>query len=196
MFAVGLSERDDTVYHTVPNFSLTTQFGETLVFDSLEGSLRIVDFFFTTCPGVCPKMTNQMQRIQKNFIKDEKVKLISISVDEARDSVAALKAYADVHNAVPGKWFFLRGGKQEVFDLAQKGFFVTASDDEGPEDFLHSEKFILVDWHGQIRGFYNGLDSNSVNKLMGDLVLLLRDTEKGYSFRKDPNKKSSVKDLF
>jgi protein SCO1/2 len=196
MFAIGTTESGDTAFHKIPNLKLATQSGDSLELDSLGGMMYVVDFFFTTCPGVCPKMTTQMERIQKSFIKDEKVKLVSISVDEAKDSVPALKAYADLHNAVPGKWFFLRGSEQEVFDLAQKGFFVTAKDDDGPDDFVHSEKFILVDWNGNIRGYYNGLDSSSVNKLMGDLVLLLRDTEKGYSFRKDPKKKSTIKDLF
>ncbi len=196
MFAMGVTESGDSIFHTIPNIKLATHLGDSLELDSMDGKMFVVDFFFTTCPGVCPKMTTQMERIQKSFIKDEKVKLVSISVDEAKDSVAALKAYADIHNAVPGKWFFLRGSKEEIFDLAQKGFFVTAKDDDGPEDFIHSEKLILVDWNGNIRGYYNGLDSVSVNKLMGDLVLLLRDTEKGFSFRKDPKKKSRIKDLF
>ncbi|MBX2903602.1 MAG: SCO family protein [Chitinophagales bacterium] len=196
MFAIGINEKGDTAYHTVPTFKLQTQLGDTLYSDSLAGNIYVVDFFFATCKGVCPRMTNQMARIQKSFIKDQKVKIISISVDEAKDTVAALKAYSDAHNAVPGKWYFLRGGEQEIFDLAQKGFFVTAKDDEGPEDFIHSEKFILVDYNGNIRQYYNGLDSNSVNQLMGDVVLLLRDIEKGYSFRKDPNKKPRIKDLF
>lgn len=196
MFALGLDEKGDTVYHTIPDFKLQTQFGDSLVADSLAGKIYVVDFFFTTCPGVCPRLTSQMERVQKSFIKDEKVKLLSISVDEKKDSVPALKNYADAHNAVPGKWYFVRGAEQEIFDLAQKGFFVTAKDDEGPEDFVHSEKFILVDYNGNIRGYYNGLDSNSVNKLMADMVLLLRDIEKGFSFRKDPNKKAKLKDLF
>ena len=196
MFAVGVDANKDSLFHVIPNVKLATHLGDSLELDSLRSKIFVADFFFTTCPGVCPKMTSQMERIQKNFIKDEKVKLLSFSVDADRDSVQALKAYADAHNAVAGKWYFLRSSEEEIFNLAQKGFFVTAKEDEGPEDFVHSEKFILVDWNGNIRGYYNGLDSNSVNKLMGDIVLLLRDVEKGFSFRKDPNKKSSVKDLF
>jgi protein SCO1/2 len=196
MFAKGLDENGDTLYHSVPQFKLQTQFGDTLFSDSLRGKIYVVDFFFTTCPGICPKLTSQMQRVQKNFIKDEKIKLVSISVDSQKDTVPALKNYAESYQAIPGKWYFLRGNQQEVFDLAQKGFFVTAKEDDGPEDFIHSEKFILVDYNGNIRGYYNGLDSSSVNKLMGDMVLLLRDVEKGFSFRKDPKKKPRIKDLF
>lgn len=196
MFAKGLNEKGDTVYHLIPSFKLQTQLGDTLVSDSLLGQIYVVDFFYTTCPGVCPRMSNQMERVQKSFIKDNKIRFVSISVDENKDSVPALKAYAEKHNAVPGKWYFVRGSKQEVFDLAQKGFFVSAMDDKNPEDFLHSEKFILVDYNGNIRNYYNGLDSNSVNQMMGDIVLLLKDIEKGYSFRKDPKKKARIKDLF
>jgi protein SCO1/2 len=196
MYPRGVLENGDTIYHTIPNYKFQTQVGDTLEMDSLRGKLFIVDFFFTTCAGVCPRMTSQMERIQKSFIKDEQLKLVSFSVDEAKDSVSALRAYADAHNAVPGKWYFLRGSEQEIFDMAQKGFFVTAKEDETPQDFVHSEKFVLVDYYGRIRGYYNGLDSLEVNKCMANVALLLRDMEKNYSFRKDPNKKSRIKDLF
>ncbi|MCS6820223.1 MAG: SCO family protein [Chitinophagales bacterium] len=196
LFAKGVDQYGDSVFHKVPHFKLQTHLGDTLDSDSLLGNIYVLDFFFTTCPGVCPRMTQQMVRVQKNFIKDKNIKLLSVSVDEEKDTVGALKTYADAHGAVPGKWYFLRGSKQEIFELAQKGFFVTAKEDDGPEDFIHSEKFILVDYDGHIRGYYNGLDSISVNKLMADMVLLLRDIEKGYSFRKDPNKKARIKDLF
>ena len=96
----------------------------------------------------------------------------------------ALRAYADKHNAIPGKWFFLRGPKENVFKLARDGFFVTAKDDEdgGEEAFIHSEKLVLVDWDGNIRGYYSGIDSMRVNKLMGDIVLLLRERKQDRAF--------------
>ena len=97
-----------------------------------------------------------------------------------------MRRYADNHNAIPGKWYFLRQSKETIFKLARDGFFITAKDDEdgGPEAFIHSEKLVLVDQTGNIRGFYSGVDSNRVSQLMGDIVLLLRDTEKGYNFSK------------
>ncbi len=196
MYAKGVYDDGDTIYHTIPSAKFQTQVGDSLEMDSLRGKIYIVDFFFTSCAGVCPRMTTQMERIQKSFIKDEQLRLVSFSVDEAKDSVPALRAYAEAHNAVPGKWYFLRGNEQQVFDMAQKGFFVTAKEDETPEDFVHSEKFVLVDYNGHIRGYYNGLDSLEVNKCMANVALLLRNMEKNYSFRKDPNKKSRIKDLF
>lgn len=196
LFPLGLNESGDTVYHTIPHFRLQTQLGDTLDSDSLLNHIYVVDFFYTTCPGVCPRLSNQMERVQKSFIKDEKVKFVSISVDAVKDSVPALKTYADAHNAVPDKWYFVRGSREEIFDLAQKGFFVSAMEDVNPEDFLHSEKFILVDYNGNIRNYYNGLDPKNVDLLMGDIVLLLKQIEKGFSFRKDPKKKAKIKDLF
>jgi protein SCO1/2 len=177
----------DTIYHTIANAKLQTQSGDSLALDSLRGNIYVADFFFVSCPGICPQMTNQMQRVQKAFIKNENLKLVSFTVDTERDSVPVLKAYADRHNAVPGKWHFLRGSKEQVFDLAKNSFFVTAKEDE-EEDFIHSEKFILVDWDGNIRGYYNGLDTAKVGKMMGDIVLLLMERQKGYSFMKKDKK--------
>lgn len=177
----------DTVYHTVPNLKFQTQNGDSLELDSLRGSIYVANFFFATCPGICPKLNAQMERIQKNFIHDSQVKLLSITVDPEKDSISALRKYAQDHDAIPGKWYFLRNTKSEVYKLAEEGFKVTARDEGNAsvEAFMHSEKLVLVDWDGNIRGYYSGLDSTRVNKLMGDIVLLLRYIEKNYSFRKN-----------
>lgn len=178
----------DSIYHTIPNKVLISQDGKEFVLDSLAGTVYVADFFFTSCPGICPVMTNQLARVQKAFIKDHNFKVISFSVDPARDSIAALREYAKNHNAIPGKWFFLRAEKSDIFSLAKDGFFLIAKDSPNKEEaFIHSEKLTLVDADGNIRGYYDGTDSASVNKMMGDIVLVLRDYEKNYSFRKDKN---------
>lgn len=201
MFSEGATETvndkgekvTDSVYHVVPNFKFQTQNGDSLELDSLRGSIYVADFFFATCPGICPKLSNSLERVQSSFIKDRNFKIISFTVDPEKDSIEALRRYADLHNAIPGKWYFLRGSQQSIFKLAYDGFFVTAKPDEdgGPEAFIHSEKLVLVDWNGNIRGYYSGVDSASVNKLMGDIVLLLRYTEKGFNFH--DQKKTSKK---
>lgn len=204
MFATGAVERVngkgekviDSVYHTIPNYKFQTQNGDSLELDSLRGNIYVADFFFATCPGICPKLSNSLEKIQEAFVKDQNFRIVSISVDPAKDTLQALRKYAELHSAVPGKWWFLRNNKETVFKLARDGFFVTAKDDEdgGPEAFIHSEKLILVDQDGNIRGYYSGVDSNRVHKLMGDIVLLLRDTEKGFSFdKKDEVAKDEVK---
>jgi len=199
MFAEGSKEvsddkggkKLDSVYHAIPNFKFQTQNGDSLELDSLRGNIYVADFFFATCPGICPKLSNSLEKVQQAFIRDHNFKIVSFSVDPVKDTLQALRRYADLHNAIPGKWYFLRGPKQDVFKLAASGFKVTAKDDEdgGPEAFVHSEKLVLVDQSGNIRGYYSGVDSNRVRKMMGDIVMLMKETEDGFSF----DKKSTVK---
>ena len=183
----------DSFYHEIPNQVFTSHEGEKFELDSLRGQVYVADFFFATCPGICPVMTKQLERVQNAFIKDHNFKILSFTVDPAKDTLSALREYARNNNAIPGKWYFLRTEKEDIFKLAKDGFFLVAKDNPGQaESFLHSEKLTLVDAEGNIRGYYNGVDSNSVNKMMGDIVLLLRDLEKNYSFRKDPKKRGSL----
>src|SRR5690606_12928210 len=163
------------------------------VLDSLAGTVYVADFFFASCPGICPVMTNQLKRVQTAFIKDQNFKILSFSVDPERDSIAALREYAKNNEAIPGKWFFLRAEKSDIFSLAKDGFFLIAKDNPGQaEAFLHSEKMTLVDAEGNIRGYYDGTDSTSVNKMMSDIVLVLRQYEKNYSFRKNPKERGKI----
>jgi protein SCO1 len=175
----------DSTYHIIPNLKLQTHNGDSLELDSLYGNIYVADFFFATCPGICPKMSRSLERVQEAFVKDRNFKIVSFTVDPVKDTLEALRSYADRNNAIPGKWYFLRSSKEDIFKLARDGFFITAKDDEdgGPEAFIHSEKLVLVDQSGHIRGYYSGVDSNRVRQLMGDIVLLLRETEKNYSFR-------------
>jgi protein SCO1/2 len=179
----------DSIYQTVGNDTFTTQSGDPLVLDSLRGNIYVADFFFATCPGICPTLTRHLDTVQKYFIKDPNFRLVSFTVDPDRDSIPVLREYAKNHGSVTGRWFFCRAPKQKVYKLANESFHLIAKEDQdgGPEAFIHSEKLVLVDYNGVIRGYYNGVDSNSVNKLMQDIVLVLRETERTYSFRKDPN---------
>lgn len=180
----------DSVFHTIPNYKFQTQNGDSMELDSLHGNIYVADFFFASCPGICPVLSHSLERVQDAFVKDNNFKIVSISVDPENDSIPALRRYAARHNAVPGKWYFLRGSRDDVYSLASKGFYVTAKPDEGggPEAFVHSEKLVLVDQDGVIRGYYSGVDSMKVQKLLGDIVLLLRATEDGFSFDKKTTK--------
>ena len=194
MFATGVKESTngrgekvfDSTFHVIPNYKFQTQSGDSLELDSLRGNIFVADFFFATCPGICPKLSNSLERVQEAFVRDQNFRIVSFSVDPDKDTIQALRGYADRHNAIPGKWYYLRGAKENIFKLAQDGFYITAKDDEdgGPEAFIHSEKLVLVDQDGNIRGYYSGIDSARVNQLMGDIVLLLRQTDDGYSFYK------------
>ncbi len=203
MFAEGTAEFTnvqgkkvtDSVYHVIPNLKFETQSGDSLELDSLRGNIYVADFFFASCPGICPKMSNSLERVQKGFIKDDNFKIVSFTVDPVKDTINVLRRYADDHDAIPGKWYFLRNNKETIFKLAKDGFFITAKDDNdgGPEAFIHSEKLVLVDQQGNIRNYYSGVDSTTVNKMMGDIVLLLRESEHSFSFH---DQKETSKKLF
>lgn len=167
--------RIDTLYRTITPYTATTQDGQVFKSESLNGNLYIAEFFFASCPGICPIMNENMTKIQQEFLNDDNVKIVSFTIDPERDSIKALKAYATKHGAIPGKWTFLRmDEKQKVFDLGRKEFGLTTQEgDAGTGDFEHSDKFVLVDEFGHVRGYYNGTDSTSMNTLMGDVVLIL-----------------------
>ncbi len=164
----------DTSYHSVPSFQFNSQDGQLFKSESLKGNLYVAEFFFASCPGICPIMNGNMQRVQQEFLGDDNVKIISFSIDPERDSVKALKQYADKMNAISGKWYFLTGDKQAIFDLGKQGYKLTTQQgDGGSKDFEHSDKMILIDGDGHIRGYYNGTDSAAVKDMMGDMVLIL-----------------------
>src|SRR6202012_792869 len=118
-------------------------------------------------PSQCPIMSGQLQRVQNAFIKDRNFRIISFSVDPKSDSAARLREYAKAHNAITGRWYFVTALKEKTYRVANESFHLIAKEDQddGPDAFIHSEKFTLVDANGVIRGYYNGLDSNSVNKM-------------------------------
>ncbi len=165
---------NDTVYHRIPPFKLIAHTGDTISHKDMLGKIYVADFFFTHCQGICPKMTNNFTRIQEQFMHEEdSIFLLSHTVDPARDSVPRLREYAEMFEADPSKWFFLTGPKPELYRLARKGYFITTQDGDGSaEDFVHSEKFILVDKLGRIRGYYDGTDSMEVKHLMRDIIFL------------------------
>lgn len=169
----GSANPADTIYHTIASFSLPAHNGSTFTDGDLDGKIYVADFFFATCPTICPKMSMQMKRVQEAFRDDASVLLVSHSVNPEQDSVAVLAAYAEEYGALPGKWFFLTGDKKQIYDLARHSYFVTAMPgDGGPDDFIHSEKLILVDPDKRIRGYYDGTDYEDVNLLIDEIKVL------------------------
>ncbi len=163
----------DTVYHSIPPFSFVNQDGKAVTDRDMLGFIYVADFFFTHCQGICPKMTNQLTRVQEIFKNNKEVKILSHTVDPKRDSVQRLKEYAVQWGAQPGKWDFVTGSKKELYMLARKGYFISATDGDGSEeDFVHSEKFVLIDKKGHIRGFYDGTVREEVDLLIDDIYTL------------------------
>lgn len=166
-------ENGDTVYHMIPRFSFTNQYGKTISNKDTEGKIYVADFIFTTCQTICPKMSTQMSGLQEKTKEMEDVIFLSHTVDPENDSVPVLLDYAKKMGARENKWHFLTGNKTELYEIARKGYLVTAMEgDGGPDDFIHSEKFLLIDKKGRIRGFYDGTDPKEIKRLTDEIKVL------------------------
>ena len=164
----------DSTQHYIPEFTFTNQEGKPIGRAQMEGKITVVDFFFTSCPSICPVMSKEMARVNDMFRDEPQVQLMSISIDPEYDTPQILKKYADEHQAIPGKWHFLSGPKLETFQLARCGFVLPALDGNGvPDDFVHSDKFMLIDEEGRIRGYYSGTTREQVDLLMLETKILL-----------------------
>ncbi len=166
----------DTVYHTLGNFKLVNQFGDTITQDSLENTLYVADFFFVTCPTICPKMSTQMARLQEKFQTTPRVKFLSFTVNPEVDSVPVLAEYGKEYGAMRSKWHLLTGNKAHIYDLARRDYLVNAlQGDGGPEDFIHTELFVLIDKDKHIRGFYDGTSAGAVDTLIDEMKVLMKE---------------------
>jgi protein SCO1/2 len=155
---------------TAPSFVLESQNGGKFDSATLKGSVYVVDFFFTECKGICPKLQKNMKSIQAAFADDGRVKLVSISVDPKNDTVARLKQRAAETGADDAKWLWLRGPTEETGRIAKEFKLVGT---EVPGDILHSNRFVLVDGYGSIRGYYNGTEDADVAAIKKDIARLL-----------------------
>jgi protein SCO1 len=160
------------VDHTIPGFRLTSQDGSICDIDEWNGKIVVVDFFFTHCPVICPKMTKSLKDVQNACAKSEII-IRSFSVDPQRDDPQQLQWYARKFNINTSNWHLLTGDKKEIYKLARNGFLIVATDgDGGPEDFIHSEKLVLVDRQRRIRGYYDGTSKTEVKTLIQDIKKL------------------------
>jgi len=163
----------DTVYHTIKDFKLTNQYGETVSKETVKNKIYVANFFFATCQSICPEMSTNLTTVQKAFEKDDSLLILSHSVNPMHDTVAVLMSYATTYGAVKNKWHLLTGDKKEIYALAKTSYLVNALEDDGSaEGFLHSELFLLIDSKGRIRGMYDGTDKAQVQKLIEDIKLL------------------------
>ena len=160
-------------FHKIAPFSLTNQNGLTVTEKDYMNKIYVADFFFTTCPSICPKMTANMGLIQENIKTDNQVLLLSFSVTPEIDSVQQLKRYAVEKGVIDSKWNLLTGDKKEIYELARKSYLAVKSKGDGGEhDMIHTENFILVDPEKRIRGFYDGTDTNAMDELLSDIKVL------------------------
>ena len=182
---------NDTVWHQLADFSLTNQEGMPVTWDSLKGKIIIADFFFTHCPTICPQMTLNMKRMAESIHNGQRVgdrtnkqvRFLSFSIDPERDSVERLKYWADKYQIDPEQWWLLTGDKKVIYDMVIEEMKVGLVDGKGIDtNFIHSDRFVLIDSNRHVRGYYSGLDEIALAKLSNDLVLL--------TMEKDPKSKS------
>lgn len=170
-------------------FAFANQLGDTVTNAVMKDKVVVVEYFFTTCKGICPKMNENMAKVYQAFKGDNEVLILSHTVDPQRDSVAALKAYSLRFDADPKKWMFLTGSKQELYDQAYYSYLVTAVEEREEnidEDFIHTEKFVLIDKKGRLRvrldkdgvaAAYDGTNEKSVAQLIEDIKYLQTETD-------------------
>ena len=161
-------------YHTIAPFSMTNQNGQTITEKDYENSIYVADFFFTTCPSICPIMTKNMYALQEKLADLPQVKLLSFSVRPQIDSVAQLKSYALKNKVDDTRWNLVTGSKKEIYTLARKSYLVVKDDgDGGSYDMIHTENFVLVDKQKRIRGFYDGTQQEAMDAIYNDIKLLV-----------------------
>ena len=171
---VDKSIRNVSDNHTIKDFNLINQNGIKVSSKDYENKIYVVDFFFTSCPSICPIMTNNMLLIQEEFIKNNDIMLLSISVTPEIDNVQVLKKYAIKKGVIDSKWNITTGSKKHIYELARKSFFaVLDKGDGGLQDFIHTPNFILVDTKKQIRGIYDGTVEKEISRLILDINILV-----------------------
>jgi protein SCO1/2 len=184
----------DTVWHRIPNFTFNNQLGQTVSLSDLEGKIVVVNTFFTRCPNICPGLTRNIRKLQASFENPKRKKygdtsivyFLSVSIDPDRDSIMALKKWADRFFVNSDNWSLLTGPKKSIYDLMLNDFKLATQDGESVDsNFIHSEKVMLLDRTRIVRGYYNGLDSVEMGRLAEDIgkLYLERDRNKPSIFR-------------
>ncbi len=166
----------DTLYHSIPDFSFTNQDSLTLTQKDVTGKIYIADFFFTTCPTICPKMKAQMLRVYEKYKTNPQVMILSHTIDPRHDTPSVLKEFRTNLGVTGNSWQMVTGDKMKIFEIGQKSYMVTAVDDPTqPGGVVHSGAFILVDKNRHIRGIYDGTVPDKVDRLLTDIDILLQE---------------------
>ncbi|KAA0989291.1 SCO family protein [Dyadobacter aurulentus] len=169
----------DTIYHTIPAFSFVNQDGDTISEEIVKGKIYVTDFFFTTCPTICPVMKRQMTKIYNQYKGNPEFMILSHSIDPEHDTPQVLNKYAKDLGVEGNQWQFLTGEKEKIYDIGQKKYMAVVQEDSAAAGgFLHSGAFILVDKEKHVRGMYDGTTEEGTEKLMKDIAKLLKEYEK------------------
>ena len=161
--------------HTVQGFKLTNQDGKTITQDNVKGKIYVAEYFFTTCTNICPVMNKNMEKVYAKYKDNPNFLILSHTSDPDYDSIPVLKAYADKHGADVKNWLFLTGEKRLLYKLARESYLVDDGHYTGPDDFIHTQWFALVDGDAQIRGLYEGTKDKDIEKLIKDIDRLMHE---------------------
>ena len=172
------SPKWNSVDHEIPQFQLINQNGDTITNDDYNGKIYIADFFFTTCPGICPKLTKHMKILEDLYSKNDQIKFLSHTVMPWYDSVSVLNEYGKRYDIESKKWNLVTGDKEEIYRVARDGYFADNSfkTQESVNEFIHSENFYLIDKNGKIRGVYNGTLEIEIERLKRHIKTLEKET--------------------
>ena len=174
----------DTLWHKVKNMHFTNQLNQKVSLDDLEGKIIVLDFFFTRCPTICPKLGHAMKKLQMSFPNNDSiVQFISITVDPKHDSVPQLRKWAEKFQVNPDSWWLVTGDRDSIYDFAFKEIKASVADVNVDTAFVHTENFFLLDKNRVVRGWYSGLDSMAQARLVRDIPLLMLEKDKKRSFK-------------
>jgi protein SCO1/2 len=166
----------DTIYHQIPPFRFLNQDSTWVSEKDLSGKIYVADFFFTSCPTICPKMKTQLLRIYERYASNDQIRILSHSIDPTFDTPIVLKQYAERLQVKAPRWNMLTGDKAAIYKLGEKSYMVTAQEDKNEAGgFVHSGAFILVDKNRHVRGIYDGTQETEVNHLIEDIEILLQE---------------------
>jgi len=168
----------DTIYQTVPDFSLTNQDGKIIDQNTINGKIYVADFFFVTCPTICPRMKKNLLTVYEAYKGNPNILFLSHTIDPEHDSVAVLKNFAERLGADSKQWHFLTGNRDSIYELATHGYYATAlPDSTEPGGYVHSGGLILIDKNRRVRGIYDGTSEKDTKTLMEYMELLLNEKE-------------------
>jgi len=171
--AVLRDGRVDSIAAKLSDFNLTDQIGETVNDYTIKEKITVVDFFFTSCPTICPKMKKELLRIHNTYQSDPNFQILSFTIDPKRDTVERLNVYSQkLGITTNATWHFVTGNKDTIYNLAERFMIQAAEDEDAPGGFIHNGKFVLFDQKGRIRGYYDGTKEEKVSQLIEDISQL------------------------
>ena len=169
---------EEKVYPTIPEFAFRSQYGDTITSKNFNNKIYVADFFFVTCPTICPIMKKNMRKVYEAYQDHPNVGILSHTIDPDHDSVEVLKTYADDLGIKGRTWLFVTGKREKIYDIGEKHYLVTAhADDKEPSGYIHSGAFVLIDKNKHIRGMYDGTDEKDVLLMISDMKTLLKEQE-------------------